>query len=142
MPQIAGQPTNFIGYVGTQADKTLEAMNIFDTLIRNMPEKAERLEMIKNYLVQSEFSNQPHFRERSTIVEYWKNMGYTEDPAKYNLSIYNDLTFDDILNFYKENLKEKAVVTIIVTNKKSVNPKTLAKYGKLNIVKEKSLFKK
>lgn len=142
VPQIAGQPTNFIGYVGTQADKTLEAMNIFDTLIRNMPEKAERLEMIKNYLVQSEFSNQPHFRERSTIVEYWKNMGYTEDPAKYNLSIYNDLTFDDILLFYKENLKEKAVVTVIVTNKKSVSPKTLEKYGKLNIVKEKSLFKK
>ena len=142
IPDTKDETTNFIGYIGTQADKTLDAIGIFDTLIRRMPEKAERLPMVKNYLVQSAFANHPHFRDLSETIEEWKLLGYTEDPAKYNLPQYEKLRFDDIIQFYKKNVQEKPMVTIIVSNKKRVNPKDLEKYGKIVIVKEKDLFKK
>lgn len=142
MPKVKGRDINFIGYVGTQADKTMEALQVFDTLIRHMPEKIERTPMIKNYLSQSEFSNQPSFRNLSSTLKKWEQMGYTEDPAIYNLPVYKQLTFDDITHFYKKNLKEKAIVTVIVSNKKRVKLKELEKYGKVIVVKEKELFKK
>jgi len=141
-PLQKGLKTNFIGYVGTQADKTLDALAVFDTLIRHMPEKTERLPMIKNYLVQSAFANQPQFRDLSETIEEWKLLGYTEDPAKYSLKEYDGMTFENITAFYQKHLQKKAIVTIIVTNKKRVNPKDLEKYGKVIIVKQKDLYKK
>ena len=141
-PKIEGQNINFVGYVGTQADKTLEAMEVFNSLIRDMPNKKERLPMIKNYLTQSELTKQPFFRDLSTSIKKWEHMGYKEDPARFNVPVYKKLTFDDITKFYKENLKEKAIVTVIVSNKKQINPKDLEKYGKIIIVKEKDLFTK
>ena len=117
-------------------------MFIFDTLIRNMPLKPKRMPMIKNYLAQSEITKQPDFRELSTIIEYWKDKGYTEDPAKFNIPKYKELTFDNITDFYDKNLKNKPIVTIIVTNKKRVSSKDLKKYGEIIILKENDLFKK
>ena len=142
IPKMAKHNTNFIGYIGTQADKTLEAMEIFYSLVRNMPNKKERLPMIKDYLVQSEITRKPYFRDLSSKIKEWQYMGYTEDPAKYNIPKYKKLSFDDITTFYKENLKDKPIVTVIVTNKKQIKPKDLKKYGKVIVIKEKDLFTK
>jgi predicted Zn-dependent peptidase len=49
-PQKQGKPFDFIGYVATQADKSIIALETFNGLIRTMPQKPERLEMIKDYL--------------------------------------------------------------------------------------------
>lgn len=141
-PNVENRPANFIGYVGTQADKTMEALAVFDTLIRYMPTKKERMPMIQNYLIQSEFSKQPSFRSLSQSIDRWKQMGYVKDPSLYNLKGYKKLQFDDIQRFYVERLKKKPVVIIMVSNKKKVDLKALEKYGKLIILKEKDLFKK
>lgn len=141
-PNVKNRPVNFIGYVGTQADKTMEALAVFDTLIRYMPNKKERMPMIKNYLIQSEFSKQPSFRSLSQSIDKWKQMGYERDPSLYNLEGYKKLKFEDIQRFYTERLKKKPIVTIMVSNKKKVDLKALEKYGKLIIVKEKDLFNK
>jgi zinc protease len=42
-PSNHGSPFVFSGYIGTQADKTIEAIDIFMNLVRNMPEKEEKL---------------------------------------------------------------------------------------------------
>lgn len=140
-PRLEGANNLFVGYVGTQSDKTIEALTIFDDLIRNMPEKKERMDMIKKYLVQSAMTDQPGFREISTTVARWKQKGYKDDPRRLNIPVYEQMEFDDILKLYKKNIKEAPFAIAFVGDAKRIDMKEVEKYGKIVKVKESSLFK-
>ena len=142
MPREAGKPYNFVGYVGTQADKTLIAMETFDGLIRNMPEKPERTGMIRSYLQLSAQTDRPSFRGLAASVERWKIQGYDKDPVLYKLPEYKNITWETIKNFYTAEMQYKPAVYMIVGDKKSIDMKELAKYGKIVEIKEKALFTK
>ncbi len=141
VPSISGNPSDFIGYVGTQADKTIDAIDVFYNLIKNMPEKPERLQMIKQYLILTAITNRPSFRDLSESIEKWQWRGYEEDPGKLKYIAYNNLTFEEIVKFYKTNVKGKPLVIAIVGNKKQIDRKKLAKYGKIIELPEKELFR-
>jgi predicted Zn-dependent peptidase len=142
IPALAGKRSSFIGYIGTQADKTVEAINVFDSLLLFMPEKKERIDNIQSSLIQEAFASRPDFRELSQQLVNWKLQGYYEDPAKFKLDAYKKLTFDDILSFYKKNIKGKPIVICIVGDKNRLNMKDIAKFGKIVEIKESTLFKK
>jgi len=74
-PVLKGKEAYFAGYVGTQADKTLDAIVVFDSLIRFMPVKEERTEMIRDYLLQSSISQRPPFRYHSETLIRLTNQG-------------------------------------------------------------------
>jgi predicted Zn-dependent peptidase len=141
-PSNAGSPTHFGGYVGTQADKTITAMETFNGLIREMPAKTERIDMIRNHLQLSALTKRPSFRGLASTVESWKNLGYESDPMLLNLPAYKNITWNTIEEFYKTNLKEKPVVYMIVGDKRSINMDELGRYGKIVEIKEKNLFSK
>lgn len=142
IPDLAGKRSSFIGYVGTQADKTVEAIQVFDSLIRFMPEKKERIETMRSSLVQESYASRPDFRELTEKYVSWKLKGFYEDPAKYKLDSYKNLTFDNIVKFYNDNIKGKPVVICIVGDKKRLNMKDIAAFGKIVELKEKILFNK
>ncbi|MFH2096224.1 MAG: insulinase family protein [Bacteroidota bacterium] len=139
-PDLKGHPSSFIGYVGTQADKTNQAIDIFVGLIREMPVKKERMEMIRQYLVQSALTSRPEFRDLGESVEQWKLRGYTDDPARVKVPSYKKLQFQNIVSFYEENIMKTPLVICIVGNVKRIDLKALEKYGKIVKVKEKDLF--
>lgn len=141
-PLENAKPVNFIGYVGTQSDKTLIAMETLDTLIRQMPAKPERIDMIKNHLELSAQTNRPNFRNISSSVEAWKKQGFHVDPLIVKLPVYRALTWDDIDNFYKNRMKDRPTVYMIVGDEKSIDMKNLAKYGKILKIEERALFSK
>lgn len=142
IPDLPGKRSSFIGYVGTQADKTVEAIQVFDSLLLYMPEKKERIETIRNSLVQEAYASRPDFRDMTETFVSWKLKGYYEDPSKYKLESYKNLTFDNIKKFYTNNIKGKPVVICVVGDKKRLNMKDIAKFGKVVEIKESTLFKK
>ena len=139
-PKKEGANTIFYGYISTQADKTVGAIDIFHGLVREMPEKPERTEMIKHYLQQSALTSSPSFRNLSETISRWETKGYTKDPRIENVKAYQSLTFENILNFYTKNIKNKPMVIAVVGDKKSIDIKALEKYGKVIKMKEKKLF--
>ncbi|MFH0893117.1 MAG: insulinase family protein [Bacteroidota bacterium] len=126
--------------VNTQADKTLEALQVFFDLIQKMPEKRDRTENIKNYLEQALQTEYPGFRDLSQRITDWKMRGFTEDPLMQKLKVYKQLTFDDILSFYKKEIQSKSIVIAIVGDKKRIDMKGLAKFGKIVYVKKDKIF--
>ncbi|MCB9002221.1 MAG: insulinase family protein [Bacteroidales bacterium] len=142
LPKVEGSPVNFIGYVGTQSDKTLTAMETFDSLIRQMPQKPERLNMIKNHLELSAQTNRPTFRNLAIAVDQWKKQGYSIDPVLYKQPQYKAIDWNTIEQFYNSRIKSKPVVFMIVGDEKQINKTELSKYGKIITIKEKKLFKK
>ncbi len=141
VPFREGEKSRFLGYIGTQADKTIEALETFNGLVREMPEKSERMDNIKTYLYQQSLSSRPDFRELPKTFASWQQKGFTSDPNKILSEKYQELEFKDIVDFEAEHLKNEPMVICIAGDKSKVDMDELAKYGKITFVKEKEIFK-
>jgi predicted Zn-dependent peptidase len=140
-PPLVNKPAYFWGYVQTQNDKIFTAMETFMGLVRDMPQKADRMENLKRYF-NLVAVNSPDFRDVPYYIESSKRLGYTDDPQKTLLPEIEKMTFQDIVGFWQQNIKDVPAAIMIVGNKKNLDMKTLAKYGKIVEVKVKDLFSK
>jgi predicted Zn-dependent peptidase len=130
-PSVENKKSYFEGSLGTQADKTLDAVEVYMDLLNNMPQYPDRILNIKNYLQRTATVEKPHFRNASLVYQAWKQIGYTKAPAEVNRDAVANLTFDDIVKFYSERIKGRPVAIAIVGNPKMVDTKALEKYGKV-----------
>jgi predicted Zn-dependent peptidase len=130
-PAIENKKSSFIGSLGTQADKTLDAIEIYMDLLNNMPQYPDRITNLKSFLKGTASVEKPHYRNASQIYERWKLKGYTKSPAETNLPVINNLTFDDIVAFYNDHIKGRPVSIAIAGNPKMIDEKALEKYGKV-----------
>jgi len=140
-PPLPGKSCSFSGSVQTQSDKTLIAAETFMDLIRNMPKKPDRLDNIKQYLELSSV-NRPDFRDYAYYIESSKRLGYTEDPLKTLLPKYTALVFEDIETFWLQNIKDLPMAVMIVGDKKQMDMKAMAKFGKIVELQLKDIFSK
>ena len=139
--QLPGKKGCFIGYIGTQSDKVADAIDVFMSLLDSMPQHPERLESIKASLRQSTLTNKPSFRSKSQVIARWKQLGYTDDPAKMNLPKIDNLEFSNITNFYEQYIQNKPITIIIVGDPKLINQKQIqAKYGKITKMNKSKIF--
>jgi predicted Zn-dependent peptidase len=131
IPALENKKGFFVGSLGTQADKTLDAIEVFMDLLTNMPLYPDRMSNIKSFLKETATVEKPHFRSASQVYQSWKLRGYTKSPAETNMPVIDQLTFDDIVRFYKENIQGRPIVIAITGNPKFIDDKVLAKYGKV-----------
>ncbi|NDW18882.1 insulinase family protein [Dysgonomonas sp. 216] len=139
-PPVENKKDFFVGYVGTQADKVLDALEVYTGLLNDMPLHPDRITNIKNYLKETEQNYKPEFRSLSLTIQSWKERGYTEDPAKENLAKIEALTFDDIVDYYNKHVKGRPYVIGIVGDPKDIDTKALEKYGKVVKLDSKHLY--
>jgi predicted Zn-dependent peptidase len=139
-PALENKKAFFSGSVGTQADKTLDAVDAFMNLVTDMPQYAYKLTDIKSFMKGEATIETPHYRNASETYEDWKLRGYTQSPAETNQSAIDSLTFDDIVKFYTDNIKGRPIVIAIVGNPKMIDEKALAKYGKVTKLSSSKVF--
>lgn len=132
--------SSFVAFVGTQSDKTVEAISVMSDLIKKMPAKENRMKNVKNYLTQSLLTSKPAARDITETVEAWKTFGFSEDPRIIKYKTYENLNFNDIMDFYKKNLNGRPMLITIVGNKKSIDMKELEKFGNIVEVKQKTIL--
>lgn len=141
-PKLNNSSLYFKCYVGTQADKTNEAVDVFYNLLTDMPQKPERMETFKKYMRQAASTKYPHFRYLTYNVERWENRGFTMDPEQQNVPVYEKMEFEDLNQFYEENVKGRPIVIAFVGDKSKIDFEALKKYGQLIVLKEDELFSK
>ncbi|HWB73868.1 MAG TPA: insulinase family protein [Nannocystaceae bacterium] len=129
-----------LGYVGCQADKTFDALDVMTQLITKMPAREERLELVRPALVRSQETASPPFRELQATIESWQHMGYATDPRRELLGEYEDLALADIEQFYRAHVAGRPLAIMVVGDPRKVKPSRLKKYGKLVRVREGSLY--
>lgn len=141
IPPVPGRKAMFTGYIGTQGDKTLDAIGEFLRLINDMPQYPERMDNIKDYLLQAAVSSSPSKRQLTQTVESWMKAGYTEDPRIELVKEYSAVSFDDVLDFYAKRIKTKPIAIAIVVDTKILDKKELGSFGKVEEVKNSKIFK-
>jgi predicted Zn-dependent peptidase len=139
---VENKKSGFLGNLGTQADKTPEALEVYLDLLNNMPLYPERISNIKNFLKGTASVEKPHYRDASQLYESWKLKGYTKSPAETNSDAIDKLTFDDIVRFYNDNIKGRPIAIAIVGNPKMIDEKALARYGKVVKLSTSKVFSK
>ncbi len=139
--EYPGKDSYFFGTIGTQSDKVADAVDVFMDLVNNMPENSDQIEPIKAALRQRTMTNKPSFRRKSQTYDRWREMGYTDDPARTRMAAIDNLKFEDIVKFYKENIQNKPVSILIVGDPKLINTKQIEqKYGKITKVSKGKIF--
>ena len=138
-PDVKGR---FTAFLSTQADKTNEAIDLLQQLITEMPEKPERLDIIKNGIAESINTSKPNFRYVPGYAYSLIREGYTEDTRKTRLDYSKTAEFSDIVDFYTQYLKGKTIHYALIGNTKKFDLKALEKYGTIKRLKQGEIMKK
>ena len=136
-----GTAGSFTAMLSTQSDKTLDALGVLDSLIREMPLKPERVEAVKQTLVNRINNDYPPFRNLSEKVASARMEGFDRDPAEEFLRDIATMDMQDISRFYQEQISGRPVVYVIAGNRKHIDMKKLAEYGTIIKVKKKDIYK-
>lgn len=136
-----GTAGSFTVMLSTQSDKTLDALGVLDSLIREMPLKPERMEAVKQTLVNRINNDYPPFRNLSEKVASARMEGFDRDPAEEFLRDIATMDMQDISRFYREQISGRPVVYVIAGNRKHIDMKKLAEYGTIIKVKKKGIYK-
>ena len=139
-PTVAGNPIFFYGTIGTQNDKTIEAVTVFMDLLKDMPRHDWRIDNIKSYLLQICQTSNPSPRSLPFAKDAYKLLGFDGEPMDEMIKQIESLTMDDIMKFYEENIKGKPVVIGIMGNPKDFNVNDLSKFGKVNRIGPKQIY--
>jgi len=144
-PSKLNDKAYLLGYVGTQSDKVADAVDVMMDLITNMPEpedKNARMEDIRTFLFNQVSLNKPSMRGKASTFESWRRVGFTDDPSKMLLPAIENMTYDEIVKFYQENIVGKPITIVIIGDQKLIDKKRIeAKYGKFVKVPGNKLFK-
>ena len=126
-PSLPGKDCYFYGYVGTQSDKVVDAINTYVDILTNMPKDSTNFEALRAALKQAGQTSKPSMRGKAATYEYWQRLGYKEDPAKVNAKTIDELTFNDVVKFYEQNIQGKPITVILMGDKKKIDLKEIEK---------------
>ena len=130
----------FEGYMGTQADKTIDAIETYMNLLKKMPKKANRMAGIKSGMLQSLTSSRSDFRGIGNTIRSWRMQGFKEDPKVLQKGVYEEAVFDDLVRFYKNYIQDKPYTIAIVGNKEKIDFEKLSNFGAIVELKKEDIF--
>lgn len=144
LAKCANLPLGFVTITGTQGDKAMNAISLVDSLLRDMPLIEKNFVSSRQECINDISTAFPSFREIGNGIALLRNLGYTTDPDTGKATMLRNITMNDMQGFYERHLKDHSSHRVIgiIGNKKKLNMKELAKYGRVVIVKEKDLFRK
>ena len=129
------EPSHLNAYVGTQGDKTLDAMTVLDSLIRELPLSENRFEMVRKDVWSQEVNGFPDFRNRSNHIATNRRNGYDADPTATFYDLLEQVSLQDIEGFWKKNVSGRPIVWVIVGDPDKIGLENLEKFGPLTQLK-------
>ena len=136
------KPAQYYGFVGTQCDKTNDAVDAMSELMLKFPDRESKFAGAKDYLVSVRNSNYLTFRSfpynyrylvEEEKIDYDNRREVTEEIAK--------MKYEDLKSFHKKYIEGRPLVVFVSGNAKKVDLKALEKYGKVTEIKYKDMIK-
>jgi len=129
-----------LGVIGSQTDKTVDALAAFIDLIDNMPESSERFAESKNSLINRYRTSQVSFREVIGAVRSWERLGLEGDPRKNRYELLQQASMEDLLSFQREHVKDRPKLISIVGDLSIIDVAELEQFGAVVEVEVDDLF--
>lgn len=137
----ADAPIAFITQTGTQADKTLDALAVLDSLMRDMPMKEKNFATARQTMLNGINNSYPSFRDKAGYVARCMFNGYDHDPGRDSAESYAEVTADDVKRFYDGNVRNANRAIVIVGRLGKEDIEKLKQYGEVRIMTKKDIIK-
>ncbi len=129
-----------LGAIGTQTDKTADALAAFIDLIDNMPSSADRFDESVNSLVNRYRTSKLNFREVIGAVRSWERQGFDGDPRRERFQELQEATLEDLEAFQQTHVKDRAKLISIVGDLSIIDTEELEQFGSVQQVEVAELF--
>ncbi|MBC7472884.1 MAG: insulinase family protein, partial [Candidatus Sericytochromatia bacterium] len=129
------------GFIGTQADKTVDSIKAAIELYKNHDKSVADFKRSKKAVENSYRTGYVGFRSILGAVDYWSELGYDKDPRPEQFSMLNKLQFNELQKFINERVSSKNLVFTIVGDKDKINLEELKKIGDVEEIDIKNIFK-
>ena len=123
------KPARFVTYLSTQSDKTMDALKTLCRLIRDMPERPEKIAAVIRAIVNLTHNSYPSFREISTLIAACRRDGYAIDPNRALLDDIVRMDMSDVSRFYRSHVKDRTLAYIVVGNSRKMDMRQLSRFG-------------
>ena len=127
--------------LGTQADKSLAAVQLVDSLLNQLPLKESTFTASVQSITASANNSYPAFRGVASKIHNYEIMGYSEDPNKAILDNLDNVSLESMQAFYDEFVKPANRCLIIVGDKTALPMDKIAEYGKIVELTQKDIYK-
>ncbi len=134
-------PSGYIAYLGTQADKAMQALGVLDSLLNNMPVNEQNVAAAKQEILNNINNSYPTFRQMPNFVSNYRALGYNEDPRTALARLVPTLTTADMVDFYHQNIQQQPRAYFIIGNKKQLDMQQLSKYGRIVELKKDDIMR-
>lgn len=129
-------PAMYFAYLGTQCDKTNDGIEAMRDLMVAFPERADKFDLVRDYLISARNSDYYTFRNIPSQIRYWTEVEKIDhDPRAAVTEQIKSLTYDDLSAFHKKYIEGKPFIVIINGNAKKYDLKALRQYGQIQEVK-------
>ncbi|MCR5064866.1 MAG: insulinase family protein [Bacteroidales bacterium] len=136
------RPGYFYGYLGTQCDKTIEGISAMKELMVNFPDRKEKFELSRDYLISVRNSNYYTFRNIPGQVRYWiEEEKVDHDPRVEITEQIRNMKYEDLKAFHQKYIAGRPLITVIVGNAKRFDNKALKQFGVVKKIKYKNIIK-
>lgn len=129
-----------LGVIGTQTDKTVDALSAFVDLIDNMPASSERFDETVNSLVNRYRTSKLSFREVIGAVRRWEELGLQGDPRRERFAQLQTASLDDLVQFQTEHVQGKPKLISVLGDLSIIDVEDLAQFGEVEQLSTDALF--
>ena len=126
--------------VGTQVDKTVEALGALINLINDLPISQDRFASAKGSLENNYRTERIGFRSILSSVQNWENKAVAIDPRERRFKIVMQSTIEDLVNFHEEHIENHPKLISIVGDRNKIDMVALSKYGTITELVIEDLF--
>ena len=135
-------PAHYYGFVGTQCDKSLDAIGAMRQLMVSFPEREEKFRNSMEYLISVRNSNYLTFRSFPGNYRYLVEEEKIDHDQRQEITKeISQLSYGDLKAFHHKYIEGRPVVIFISGNAKKIDLAELAKYGKVTEVKYKQMIR-
>jgi len=138
-PSDPGKPLLFTSFVGCQADKTNESIDVMMNLLQNLPKHPDRMDPFKTYVISSISTGYPSPRSHTETLEELQLQGFSVDPKINEFNTVNQVSFDDLYAYYEKNFKGKPIMITVYGDKSKVDMEKLKKIGEVIELKKEDI---
>lgn len=129
-----------LGAIGTQTDKTVDALAAFIDLIDNMPQSSERFDEAVNAQINRYRTSKLNFREVIGAVRAWERQGFESDPRRARFQELQQSDLDDLIEFQEQHVKDRAKLISIVGDLSIIDVAELEQFGEVQEMQVDDLF--
>ncbi len=135
-----GEENLMTGGIGTQADKTVDALQAFLELFDEFPASPERFAATKDSVLNAYRTSKLGFRDVLGAVRAWERLGLPVDPRRSRFQKVQKADLTLVTAFHQNHLRHRTKLISIVGDRSRIDWPALEKLGEVREIPISDLF--